>query len=60
MANHTSIRECMRAELSWSEPAGQPPERRVWQNSPQREAISPRENTAEFCRDLCGFVCLKF
>ncbi|OAX42488.1 hypothetical protein K503DRAFT_347343 [Rhizopogon vinicolor AM-OR11-026] len=60
MADRTSVRGRMRAELSWGEPAGKPPEWRVWRNSlPKQAATSHREDTAELCRSLRGFVCFK-
>jgi hypothetical protein len=59
MADRTSVRGRMRAELSWDEPAGKPPEWRVWRNSLPEAAIFSREDTAEFCRSLRGFVCFK-
>lgn len=60
MADRTSVRGRMRAELTWSEPIGKPPDWRLWRNSlPEEVALSSRDESAEYCRSLRGFVCLK-
>lgn len=60
MADRTSLRGRMQAELMWSEPIGKPPDWRLWRNSlPQEGACSSRDESAEYCRSLRGFVCFK-
>ncbi|KAG0706757.1 hypothetical protein DFH29DRAFT_116977 [Suillus ampliporus] len=60
MADRTSVRGRMRAELTWSEPIGKPPDWRLWRNSlPQEAALSSRDESPESCRSLRGFVCFK-
>ncbi|KAG1905449.1 uncharacterized protein F5891DRAFT_1009359 [Suillus fuscotomentosus] len=60
MADRTSLRGRMRAELTWNEPVGKPPDWRLWRNSlPQENASSSQDESAEYCRSLRGFVCFK-
>lgn len=60
MADRTSVRGHMQAELTWSEPVGKPPDWRLWRNSlPQEDACSSPDESAEYCRSLRGFVCFK-
>lgn len=60
MADRASVRGRMRAELAWSEPIGKPPDWRLWRNSlPKEDVCSSRDESAEYCRSLRGFVCFK-